>query len=245
MDDSPFTLPTPWNLLKGPWMTPFWEPLLYTRNYLRVLVLALAHLLTRQSGRYKEKRSSHNTSSIARNWKSQQNNAFSTWPCTCCLCLSSCRVGRVRIMMFTSLCQFVLGVSVAFSGNYYMFIVLRFLLAMVSSAVSCVLRHNEVARNDDDNTNVINTCTVWNKGGSLLSAGKQTRSFRFVVVAFLQNIVHVLSECRRVLLLDTWQPSQHSNQSKMSSPAAYNKNVQWLCFCPLLCWVCTVIFWLG
>lgn len=104
--------------------------------------------------------------------------------------------------------------------------------------------HNEVTTNADDNTNVINTCTVWNKGGALLSAGKQTCSFRFIVVVFLQNIVHVLSECRRVLLLDTSQPSQHSNQSKMSSPAVYNKNVQWLCFCPLLCWVCKVIFWL-
>uniref|UniRef100_A0A671X0X4 Solute carrier family 22 member 16 n=1 Tax=Sparus aurata TaxID=8175 RepID=A0A671X0X4_SPAAU len=49
------------------------------------------------------------------------------------------RVGRVRIMMFTSLCQFVLGVSVAFSGNYYMFIVLRFLLAMVSSGYLVVV----------------------------------------------------------------------------------------------------------
>lgn len=33
--------------------------------------------------------------------------------------------------MFTSLCQFGLGVAVAFSGNYYCFVVLRFLLAMV------------------------------------------------------------------------------------------------------------------
>ncbi|XP_036943084.1 solute carrier family 22 member 16 isoform X1 [Acanthopagrus latus] len=49
------------------------------------------------------------------------------------------RVGRVRIMMFTSLCQFVLGVSVAFSGNYYIFIVLRFLLAMVSSGYLVVV----------------------------------------------------------------------------------------------------------
>lgn len=36
--------------------------------------------------------------------------------------------------MFTSLCQFGLGVAVAFTGNYYFFVVLRFLLAMVSSA---------------------------------------------------------------------------------------------------------------
>lgn len=46
--------------------------------------------------------------------------------------LHVCRIGRVKIMRFSSLCQFVLGVSVAFSGNYYVFMVLRFLLAMVS-----------------------------------------------------------------------------------------------------------------
>lgn len=39
--------------------------------------------------------------------------------------------------MFTSLCQFGLGVAVAFSGNYYFFVVLRFLLAMVSLACVC------------------------------------------------------------------------------------------------------------
>ncbi|XP_074471723.1 solute carrier family 22 member 16 [Sebastes fasciatus] len=49
------------------------------------------------------------------------------------------RVGRVRILMFTSLCQFILGVSVAFSGNYYFFVVLRFLLAMVSSGYLVVV----------------------------------------------------------------------------------------------------------
>ncbi|XP_028252960.1 solute carrier family 22 member 16 [Parambassis ranga] len=49
------------------------------------------------------------------------------------------RVGRVRILMFTSLCQFVLGVSVAFSGNYYFFVVLRFLLATVSSGYLVVV----------------------------------------------------------------------------------------------------------
>ncbi|XP_059211720.1 solute carrier family 22 member 16 [Centropristis striata] len=49
------------------------------------------------------------------------------------------RVGRVRILMFTSLCQFGLGVSVAFSGNYYFFVVLRFLLAMVSSGYLVVV----------------------------------------------------------------------------------------------------------
>lgn len=52
-------------------------------------------------------------------------------------CLSLSRVGRVKIMMFTSLCQFLLGVSVAFSGNYYLFVVLRFLLAMVSCMCVC------------------------------------------------------------------------------------------------------------
>ncbi|KAM3602855.1 uncharacterized protein V6R79_012142 [Siganus canaliculatus] len=49
------------------------------------------------------------------------------------------RAGRVKIMMFTSLCQFVLGVAVAFSGNYYFFAVLRFLLAMVSSGYLVVV----------------------------------------------------------------------------------------------------------
>ncbi|KAK2890147.1 solute carrier family 22 member 16 [Channa argus] len=49
------------------------------------------------------------------------------------------RVGRVRILMFTSLCQFGLGVAVAFSGNYYFFVGLRFLLAMVSSGYLVVV----------------------------------------------------------------------------------------------------------
>ncbi|KAG7239181.1 hypothetical protein INR49_029932 [Caranx melampygus] len=49
------------------------------------------------------------------------------------------RVGRVRILMITSLCQFGLGVAVAFSGNYYLFVVLRFLLAMVSSGYLVVV----------------------------------------------------------------------------------------------------------
>ncbi|XP_029281552.1 solute carrier family 22 member 16 [Cottoperca gobio] len=49
------------------------------------------------------------------------------------------RIGRVRILMFTSLFQFGLGVSVAFSGNYYIFVVLRFLLAMVSSGYLVVV----------------------------------------------------------------------------------------------------------
>ncbi|KAK9531532.1 hypothetical protein VZT92_010951 [Zoarces viviparus] len=49
------------------------------------------------------------------------------------------RVGRVKILMITSLCQFGFGVSVAFSGNYYIFLVLRFLLAMASSGYLVVV----------------------------------------------------------------------------------------------------------
>ncbi|XP_076001976.1 solute carrier family 22 member 16 [Genypterus blacodes] len=49
------------------------------------------------------------------------------------------RVGRVRILMFTSLCQFAFGVCVAFSGNYYVFMAIRFLLAMVSSGYLVVV----------------------------------------------------------------------------------------------------------
>ncbi|KAG7508070.1 solute carrier family 22 member 16 [Solea senegalensis] len=49
------------------------------------------------------------------------------------------RIGRVKILMFTSLCQFGIGVAVAFSGNYYFFVVLRFLLAMVSSGYLVVV----------------------------------------------------------------------------------------------------------
>ncbi|KAL0967762.1 hypothetical protein UPYG_G00256550 [Umbra pygmaea] len=49
------------------------------------------------------------------------------------------RVGRRRILMFTSLCQFVFGISVALAGNYFLFIVLRFLLAMVSSGYLVVV----------------------------------------------------------------------------------------------------------
>ncbi|AWP20060.1 putative solute carrier family 22 member 16 isoform 2 [Scophthalmus maximus] len=49
------------------------------------------------------------------------------------------RVGRVRILMITSLGQFVFGVAVAFSGNYYFFVFLRFLLAMVSSGYLVVV----------------------------------------------------------------------------------------------------------
>ncbi|KAM9840019.1 solute carrier family 22 member 16 [Aulostomus maculatus] len=49
------------------------------------------------------------------------------------------RVGRVRILMFTSLCQFGLGVCVGLAGNYYLFMVLRFLLATVSSGYLVVV----------------------------------------------------------------------------------------------------------
>ncbi|XP_071374982.1 solute carrier family 22 member 16 [Centroberyx affinis] len=49
------------------------------------------------------------------------------------------RVGRVRILMITSLCQFGFGVCVAFTGNYYFFVVIRFLLAMVSSGYLVVV----------------------------------------------------------------------------------------------------------
>ncbi|XP_036405952.1 solute carrier family 22 member 16 [Megalops cyprinoides] len=49
------------------------------------------------------------------------------------------RVGRRPILMLTSFCQFGFGVCVAFSGNYYFFVVLRFLLAMVSSGYLVVV----------------------------------------------------------------------------------------------------------
>ncbi|KAJ8270608.1 hypothetical protein GJAV_G00117090 [Gymnothorax javanicus] len=49
------------------------------------------------------------------------------------------RVGRRPILMVCSACQFVFGVSVAFSGNYYVFMVLRFILAMVSSGYLVVV----------------------------------------------------------------------------------------------------------
>ncbi|KAJ8355687.1 hypothetical protein SKAU_G00184810 [Synaphobranchus kaupii] len=49
------------------------------------------------------------------------------------------RVGRRPILMTTSMCQFAFGVGVAFAGNYYAFMVLRFLLAMVSSGYLVVV----------------------------------------------------------------------------------------------------------
>ncbi|CAL8317107.1 unnamed protein product [Merluccius merluccius] len=49
------------------------------------------------------------------------------------------RIGRVKILMFTSSCQFIFGVMVAFTGNYYWFAAVRFLLAMVSSGYLVVV----------------------------------------------------------------------------------------------------------
>ncbi|XP_056422299.1 solute carrier family 22 member 16 isoform X2 [Hyla sarda] len=43
------------------------------------------------------------------------------------------RVGRRPIMWITSSCQFIFGVAVAFTFNYYSFVIVRFLLAMASS----------------------------------------------------------------------------------------------------------------
>ncbi|CAH2252167.1 solute carrier family 22 member 16 [Pelobates cultripes] len=49
------------------------------------------------------------------------------------------RVGRRPIMWFTSTCQFVFGVAVAFTFNYYSFVIMRFFLAMVSSGYLVVV----------------------------------------------------------------------------------------------------------
>ncbi|KAF7694409.1 hypothetical protein HF521_008162 [Silurus meridionalis] len=49
------------------------------------------------------------------------------------------RIGRRPILMATSVCQFVFGITVAFTGNYYIFILMRFLLAMVSSGYLVVV----------------------------------------------------------------------------------------------------------
>ncbi|XP_071997888.1 solute carrier family 22 member 16 [Engystomops pustulosus] len=43
------------------------------------------------------------------------------------------RVGRRPIMWITSSCQFIFGVAVAFTFNYYSFVIVRFFLAMASS----------------------------------------------------------------------------------------------------------------
>lgn len=69
-------------------------------------------------------------------WMYPRSTTVSVSPPVLPLYLYACvsfRIGRVKILMFTSFCQFGLGVAVAFSGNYYVFVVLRFLLAMVSS----------------------------------------------------------------------------------------------------------------
>ncbi|XP_065112025.2 solute carrier family 22 member 16 [Paramisgurnus dabryanus] len=49
------------------------------------------------------------------------------------------RIGRRPILIATSLCQFTFGIIVAFTGNYYLFVVMRFLLAMVSSGYLVVV----------------------------------------------------------------------------------------------------------
>ncbi|KAM9495560.1 solute carrier family 22 member 16 [Clarias gariepinus] len=49
------------------------------------------------------------------------------------------RVGRRPILMVTSVCQFVFGITVAFTGNFYIFMLTRFLLAMVSSGYLVVV----------------------------------------------------------------------------------------------------------
>ncbi|TRY99587.1 hypothetical protein DNTS_007903 [Danionella cerebrum] len=49
------------------------------------------------------------------------------------------RIGRRPILMATSLCQFIFGVTAAFTENYYLFVVMRFLLAMVSSGYLVVV----------------------------------------------------------------------------------------------------------
>uniref|UniRef100_A0A8C3M8C3 Solute carrier family 22 member 16 n=1 Tax=Geospiza parvula TaxID=87175 RepID=A0A8C3M8C3_GEOPR len=43
------------------------------------------------------------------------------------------RLGRQRVIWFTSAGQFVFGIAVAFTFHYYSFVIVRFLLAMVSS----------------------------------------------------------------------------------------------------------------
>lgn len=41
------------------------------------------------------------------------------------------RLGRKRVMWFTSAGQYVFGIAVAFTFDYYSFVIVRFLLAMV------------------------------------------------------------------------------------------------------------------
>ncbi|XP_065257488.1 solute carrier family 22 member 16 [Emys orbicularis] len=49
------------------------------------------------------------------------------------------RVGRRYIMWFTSTGQFLFGIAVAFTFDYYSFVIIRFLLAMVSSGYLVVV----------------------------------------------------------------------------------------------------------
>uniref|UniRef100_A0A4W3J5Q8 Solute carrier family 22 member 16 n=1 Tax=Callorhinchus milii TaxID=7868 RepID=A0A4W3J5Q8_CALMI len=49
------------------------------------------------------------------------------------------RIGRRSILWFTSTAQFVFGVAVAFTSDYYSFIIVRFLLALVSSGYLVVV----------------------------------------------------------------------------------------------------------
>ncbi|XP_056620977.1 solute carrier family 22 member 16 [Triplophysa dalaica] len=49
------------------------------------------------------------------------------------------RIGRRPILIATSLCQFTFGIMVAFTGKFYLFVAMRFLLAMVSSGYLVVV----------------------------------------------------------------------------------------------------------
>ncbi|XP_069743701.1 solute carrier family 22 member 16 isoform X4 [Narcine bancroftii] len=49
------------------------------------------------------------------------------------------RLGRRSILWFTSVAQFVFGVAVAFTNDYYSFIIVRFLLALVASGYLVVV----------------------------------------------------------------------------------------------------------
>lgn len=46
-----------------------------------------------------------------------------------------CRLGRQRVIWFASAGQFVFGIAVAFTFDYYSFVIVRFLLAMVRKGV--------------------------------------------------------------------------------------------------------------
>lgn len=46
-----------------------------------------------------------------------------------------CRLGRQRVIWFTSAGQFLFGIAVAFTYDYYSFVIVRFLLAMVRKDV--------------------------------------------------------------------------------------------------------------